>query len=261
MLTHEVNELSSTRILGTRIHIVENPGVAQIMDHWIRKEPDVCHYVVNTGMHGIITAHREPSFKEVLNSADLFAPDGIFVTLLARLKGFSIDRANTGPALMWEFGKIANQSGHKYFIYGDTDDTCQALAVKLHQAFPGIRLVGQYSPPFRDLTQQEDDDVVKMINEAQPDVLWVGLGAPKQERWMYEHQRRLKVPVVVGVGAAFKYHSGVINRAPRWIRKSSLEWLWRLGQEPRRVWRRVFLDAPQFLLLVALEMLGIRKYD
>ena len=240
---------------------MENPGVVQIMDRWVRTEPDECHYVVNTGMHGIITAHRDPSFKTVLNSADLFAPDGILVSLIVRLKGFSINRARTGPALMWDFGKIAHQSGYKYFIYGDTDDTLQALAVKLHEDFPGIRLVGQYSPPFRDLTQQEDDDTVRMINEAQPDVLWVGLGAPKQERWMYEHRERLKVPVVVGVGAAFKYHSENVSRAPRWVRNLTLEWLWRLVQEPRPVWRRVLLDAPQFLFLAVLELLGIRKYD
>ena len=170
-------------------------------------------------------------------------------------------RSQTGPELMWEFGKIADQRGHKYFIYGDTDDTLQALAVKLREAFPGIRLVGQYSPPFRDLTKQEDDEVMRMINEAKPDVLWVGLGAPKQERWMYEHRERLEVPVVVGVGAAFKYHSGTINRAPRWIRILALEWLWRLGQEPGRVWRRIFVDAPQFLFLAVTELLGIRKYN
>ena len=234
--------------------------MVQIMDHWVQAEPDVCHYVVNTGMHGIITAHRDTSFKTVLNSADLFVPDGILVTLIARLKGFSIHRSQTGPELMWEFGKIADQRGHKYFIYGDTDDTLQALAVNLREAFPGIRLVGQYSPPFRDLTQQEDDDVMSMINEAKPDVLWIGLGAPKQERWMYEHRARLEVPVVVGVGAAFKYHSGITNRAPQWIRVLALEWLWRLGQEPGRVWRRIFVDAPQFLFLAVTDLLGIRKY-
>ena len=211
-------------------------------------------------MHGIITAHRDSSFKEVLNSADLFAPDGILVMLVARLSGFSINRGRTGPALMWDFGKIASQRGHKYFIYGDTEDTLQALCEKLSETFPGIKLVGQFSPPFRDLTPEEDADVVRMINDAEPDVLWVGLGAPKQERWIFGHRDRLKVPVVVGVGAALKYHSGKVSRAPGRVRNLGLEWLWRLGQEPGRVWRRIFVDAPQFLLLAILELLGLKKY-
>lgn len=230
------------------------------MERWVKSEPDVCHYVVNTGMHGLITAHRDGSFKHILNSADLFAPDGILVTTIVRLRGFSIKRGNTGPALMFEFSKIANQNGLKYFFYGDTDDTLQALAGKMGEAFPGINLVGQYSPPFRDLTQQEDDEIVEMINQANPDVLWVGLGAPKQERWMFDHQGRLNVSVVVGVGAAFKYHSGIVSRAPRLFRNLGIEWLWRLGQEPGRVWRRVFIDAPQFLLLAVSELLGLRKF-
>ena len=239
--------------------MVENPDVVRIMDRWIQTEPGVLHHVVNTGMHGIITAHRDPGFKEILNSADLFAPDGVLVISIARLKGFSIKRSRTGPSLMWEFGEIADQRGYRYFIYGDTEDTLRALGDRFKDVFPGLQLAGQFSPPFRDLTQDEDDAVVRMINEAKPDVLWVGLGAPKQERWIFERRDRLNVPVVVGVGAAFKYYSGRVSRAPRWVRKLGLEWLWRLAQEPGRVWRRVVLDAPQFLMLVVLELLGRRR--
>ena len=259
-MTTAIDEVSSIHILGTKVHIVEIPDVIKVMDHWIQSEPETCHYIVNTGMHGIMTAHRDPGFKEVLNSADLFVPDGILVILVARLRGFFLRKRMTGPGLMWEFGETAGKKGHKYFIYGDTEDTLQALAAKLTEAYPGLKIVGLHAPPFRPLTPEEDEAVVRAINNADPDVLWVGLGAPKQERWIYEHRSRLKVPVVVGVGAALKYHSGMVRRAPSWIRNSGFEWLWRLLQEPGRVWRRVLIDAPQFLGLVALELSHLKKY-
>lgn len=234
--------------------------MVEIMDDWVQTEPGVCHQVINTGMHGIINGYRDPSFKKILNSADLFAPDGLLVVLIARLRGFPLSKAHTGPDLMWDFGKIADRKGYKYFIYGDTNDTLQTLSIRLRDSFPGLRLVGQYSPPFRELTEEEDQAVMRMIAEAKPDILWVGLGTPKQDRWIFEHRDRLKVPVAVGVGAAFKYHSGILRRAPPLFRNLGLEWLWRLSHEPTRVWRRVFIDTPQFMLLTAIELLGLKKF-
>ena len=239
--------------------MVEIPDVVRIMDHWIEAEPDRCHHVVNTGMHGIMEAHRDPEFKAILNSADLFAPDGILVVLLARLRGFSIRKKHTGPDLLWEFSKVANEKCYSYYIYGDTEETLQLLSAKLGEAFPGLKIAGLNSPPFRALTAAEDEADINKINEAAPHVLWVGLGAPKQERWISQHRKRLKVPIVVGAGASLKFSSGKVRRAPPWLRNRGLEWLWRLFQEPGRVWRRVLIDAPQFVGLAGLEFIGLRK--
>ena len=124
-----------------------------------------------------------------------------------------------------------------------------------------MQIAGTYSPPFGPLTPEEDEEVVQSINQAKPDVLWVGLGCPKQERWIYEHKHRLQVPVAIGIGAYFKFHSGQTKRAPTWVRNRGFEWLWRLWKEPKRIWRRVLIDTPNFAYHVGLELAGLRKYD
>ena len=259
-MTTVVDPIPSISILGSRIHMVEIPDVVRLMDRWVGTESLTCHHVVNTGMHGIMEAHRDPKFKAILNAAALFAPDGILVVLLARFRGYPLAKKNTGPDLMWEFSKIASEKCYKYFLLGDTEETLHALVAQLTRAFPGLRIVGHHSPPFRPLTPKEDESIINAINEANPDVLWVGLGVPKQEWWISDHRDRLKIPVVVGAGASFKFLSGTVKRAPPWMRNRGFEWLWRLAQEPRRVWRRVFVDAPQFVSLVALELAGLKKY-
>ena len=260
-MERSIEQFPLLRILGTRVHAVENPQVITLMERWIETDRQRCHHVVNTGMHGILEAHRDPKFKAILNAADLFAPDGILVLLIARLRGYPLKRRNTGPQLMWDFSEVAGHKGYRYFIYGDTEDTLQLLAAKLTESFPGLNIVGLDSPPFRPLTPEEDEAIIAAINEARPDVLWVGLGAPKQERWISEHRHRLNVPVAIGVGASFKFHSGKMRRAPVWLRNRGFEWLWRLVHEPKRVWRRVFLDAPKFMGLAALELSGLKRYD
>ena len=136
----------------------------------------------------------------------------------------------------------------------------ERLSAKLTSAFPGLQISGYHSPPFRALTPEEDEEIVNMINQARPDVLWVGLGMPKQEQWISDHRTALKAPVVVGAGASFKFLTGAVPRAPAWVRNLGFEWLWRLVQEPKRVWRRVVIDAPQFIALVFLQLTGMRKF-
>ncbi len=206
-----------------------------------------------TGMHGVMEARRSPYFKEVIDSAGLFVPDGFSLVAVARLRGIKINKRVSGPDLMWEACKHAEEVGHSVFFYGDTDHTLQALSIKLKERLPGLKIAGMHSPPFRELTMEEDVEEVAMINASGADILWVGLGLPKQEQWIYEHQHRLQVPVAIGVGAAFKFLSGQVRRAPRWIGDNGLEWLWRLAFEPKRVWRRVFIDGPHFMLCVIKE--------
>ena len=264
-MTQSTDQVSSTQlpyinILGNRVHMVELPDAARVMDRWIETEPHRCHHVVNSGMHGIMEGYRDSGFQAILKAADLFAPDGILVVLIARIRGHRLRKKNTGPELLWEFSKIADQKGYRFFFYGDTEDTLQQLAARLKESFPGLEIAGLNSPPFRPLTPEEDAEAISAINDAKPHVLWVGLGMPKQERWISEHRDRLRVPVVVGAGASLKFTSGNTERAPAWLRNWGFEWMWRLFQEPTRVWRRVFIDAPQFLGLVALELAGLKKY-
>jgi N-acetylglucosaminyldiphosphoundecaprenol N-acetyl-beta-D-mannosaminyltransferase len=130
----------------------------------------------------------------------------------------------------------------------------------LQQRFPGLEVVGGYSPPFRPLTGEEDEQVVQAINAADPDIVWIGLSTPKQERWMAEHLGRLTAPVLIGVGAAFDFHSGLKKQAPRWMQRSGLEWLFRLASEPDRLWRRYLVNNPLFMLLVLQQALGLERY-
>jgi len=254
-------ELPSIRVLGTRVHMVEISEVNIAMDRWISEENDKSHHVINSGMHGIMEAYKDPNLKLIMNSAELFAPDGILMVLVARIRGFGLRKQNTGPQLLWEFGRTANRKNYSYYLYGDEEDTLRLLEAKLNYAFPNLRVVGLHSPPFRPLTPEEDAAVVSSINQADPDVLWVGLGMPQQEIWIAEHRDKLNVPVVVGAGAAFKLISGNMKRAPDWLGNAGFEWLWRLISEPKRVWRRVVFDAPKFIGLVALELTGLKKYS
>lgn len=256
-----VQSVPLIQILGTRVHMIQMAEVISIMAGWIESESHWPHHIVNTGMHGIMEAHKDPAFKAILNSADILAPDGILAILTARFHGYRLRKDDTGPDLLWRFSEIANKNGFSYFLFGDTEHTLEKLSDKLHSAFPSLRVVGSTSPPFREWTTEEDEAMVASINQAQPDVLWVGLGMPKQERWIFEHRAALKVPVVVGVGASFKFISGTTPRAPRLIRNLGFEWMWRLAQEPRRVWRRVIIDAPQYVALVFLQSIGLKKFD
>lgn len=247
-------------ILGSRVHMVELDDAVAIMDRLIETEPARTHYVVNTGMHGLMEGWRDPKFRTILNEADLFCPDGILILLVARARGFSIRKSRTGPELLWKFCQATQKKGYKHYFYGDTDGTLRLMSGKLSQSFPDMNIVGFQSPPFRQLTAPEDESALAAINAASPDVLWVGLGAPKQERWIFEHRDRLNVPMVVGAGASFKFVAGTVTRAPVWLQNIGFEWLFRLMMEPRRVWRRLFLDAPQFIGLAMLEISGLKKY-
>ncbi len=148
--------------------------------------------------------------------------------------------------------------GTRHFFYGGGPGVAESLAERLQARFPGLEVAGTHTPPFRPLSEAEDASVVRLINESRADIVWVGLSTPKQERWMAAHLGRLEAPVMLGVGAAFDFHAGVIARAPAWMQKSGLEWCYRLASEPRRLWRRYLVMAPRFGVLVVLQVLGLR---
>lgn len=229
----------------TKINIIKMPEVLEKINYWIKNEPQKMHWIVVTGMHGIVEAEKHADFKYTISHADMFVPDGISLVWLERLKGFDIKKRVSGTDLMQELLKISEEKNYKNYFYGDEEDTLK----KISEKFPGIR-ANFYSPPFRELTEKEDGEIIKKINDAKPDILWVALGLPKQEKWIFEHREKLNVPVVIGVGAAFKFLSGKVKRAPKWVGNMGFEWLWRLFTEPKITWRRVFLDMPFFFFLV-----------
>jgi len=253
-------EKETISVLGVRVDVVGIPQVVDAMTGWIEHPEERCHHIVNTGMHGIMVAHRDEDFKGILNASDLFFPDGISVIWIASLRGHKLRKKDTGPELLLEFCKVANEKGFSSYFYGDTDETLGLLTSRLKKDYPNHRIAGAFSPPFRPLTPEEDEKIIANINSSGADVLWVGLGCPRQERWIYEHKDRLKVKVAAGVGAYFKFHSGQVKRAPGLVGNNGLEWLWRFALEPRRMWRRVLVDGPQFVGLSLLELSGLKKY-
>lgn len=247
-------------MLGVRVDAIQIPGAVERLEDWIGRR-ERCHYVAVTGMHGVMEALHDSSFHAILNSADMVVPDGMPLVWLARLAGHNLARRVYGPEFMMAFCETTEGRGYRHFFYGGKPGVAEKLASTLTSRFPRIQVAGICVPPFRPLTPEEDDAVVNQIERAAPDVLWVGLSTPKQERWMNSHRDRLKVPVLVGVGAAFDIHAGEVRQAPHWMREHGLEWLFRLCSEPRRLWRRYIVYGSEFLFWVALEQLGLRKFE
>jgi N-acetylglucosaminyldiphosphoundecaprenol N-acetyl-beta-D-mannosaminyltransferase len=251
---------TSFTVLGVGVNAVQISDVVARMQDWIMQRGS-CHSIAVTGMHGIMEAHHDPSFKLILNSSSMVVPDGMPLIWLARLKGNQLRRRVYGPELMTSFCEISVERGYRHFLYGGAPGVAEKLAGELSAQFPGLVIAGTYSPPFRPVTSEEDAEIMRTISAAQPDVLWVGLSTPKQERWMDAHRNLLKIPVLVGVGAAFDIHSGLKKQAPAWMQENGLEWLFRLVQEPKRLWRRYILYGSEFLFLVTLDLLRLRKSE
>ena len=251
---------TSFGVLGVRTHAVQLEQVVDRMREWIRKR-DGCHSIAATGMHGVVEAQHDASFKDVLNARDLVVPDGMPLVWLGRHKGHPLRRRVYGPDLLLAFCEQSAGQGYSHFFCGGEPGVAERLAESLKTRFPGLYVVGTYSPPFRPLTAAEDEEIVALIGRAAPDVLWVGLGTPKQERWMHSNKDKLDVPVMVGVGAAFDMLSGRRIQAPPWMREHGLEWFFRLIQEPRRLWRRYLLYGAQFIAYLVLESLRLKNFD
>jgi N-acetylglucosaminyldiphosphoundecaprenol N-acetyl-beta-D-mannosaminyltransferase len=258
--THPFKSYPRFRVLGVSVHAVQIPGLVALMERWIRNR-DGSHSIAATSMHGIVEAQRDPTFKKTLNSTDLVVPDGMPLVWLGRRVGCHLPRRVYGPDLMLAFCEQTGGRGYRHFFYGGEPGVPERLVDSLKRRFPLIEVCGTFSPPFRPLNEEEDREIGNMISRAAPDVLWVGLGTPKQERWMREHRDKLNVPVLVSVGAAFDFFSGRRNQAPSWMREHGLEWLFRLMQEPRRLWRRYLVDGFRFVAYLALDSLKVKCFD
>lgn len=247
-------------VLGVRVDAVQIPEAIARMEEWIARR-DATKYVAVTGMHGVTEALHDEEFKKILNGAGMAVADGYPLVVLGRRKGFALPRRVYGPELMEEFLAKTEGKGYRHFFYGGAEGVAEELARRMKNRFPGTLVAGTYGPPFRALTPAEEAEVAKRIGESCADIVWVGLSTPKQERWMARMRERLEAPVLVGVGAAFDFHTGRVRRAPKWMGEHGLEWAFRLAMEPARLWRRYLVYGSEFALHVAMEELRIRKYE
>jgi N-acetylglucosaminyldiphosphoundecaprenol N-acetyl-beta-D-mannosaminyltransferase len=239
--------------------------VVELCASWaaIRKTgtADSAQYICVASVHGIMVARDDPEFAKILNEADIATPDGMPVVWALRSFGASGQQRVYGPTLMLRICARAAQSGLRIFLHGGREETLPILETRLRGRFPGLTIAGSYSPPFRALTAAEEDYVTNRIWESDADIVFVGIGTPKQERWMYQHRMSFPGMTLIGVGAAFDFHSGRTRQAPPWIQRTGLEWLFRLGAEPLRLWKRYLLITPRFLPLWAIQKLRGARFQ
>jgi len=248
------SDLPCFEVAGVRVHAIEMADTMERLHSWISDPQSNARFVAVTAMHGVAEARRNGEFRRILNSADLVVADGTPLVWVGRIKGYHLRRRVSGCDLLDNFCSESG-SAYRHFFYGGTQGAAESLATALRDKFR-IVIAGTYTPPFRPLTNAEEAELASIVEQASPDVIWVGLSSPKQETWMYEHRHRLKVPLMVGVGAAFDLNSGNVRRAPVWMRDRGLEWLFRLASEPRRLWRRYLITIPKALWFVCLELIG-----
>lgn len=247
---------SCSNIVGVRVSAINMQLALETIDEWIRRREG--HYVCVTGVHGVVESYRNETVRKVHNAAGLVAPDGMPLVWLSRMNGHGWVSRVYGPDLMLAVCKNSIERGYRHFLYGGAPGVARRLAGRLTAQFRGLKIVGLYSPPFRALSPSEDRKISEAIKCTRPDVVWVGISTPKQELWMARHVKQLSPAVLIGVGAAFDFHAGLKQQAPRWMMRSGLEWLFRLSCEPLRLGPRYLKNNPLFLWLITLQMLGIR---
>jgi len=246
-------------VLGVGVSATTVADVLAQIDAWVATGAN--RYVCVTGVHGVMESQRDPALRDIHNRAGLVVPDGMPLVWLSWLSGHGFVERVYGPDLMLACCAASVPRGYRHYLYGGAADVPERLAARLQERFPGLKIAGTWSPPFRELSAAEEQDVIDRITLAKPDIVWVGLSTPKQERWMARYVERLPVPVLIGVGAAFDLHAGLKKQAPRWMQPIGLEWLFRLATEPRRLWRRYLINNPWFVWRLLLQSTGLVRHD
>jgi N-acetylglucosaminyldiphosphoundecaprenol N-acetyl-beta-D-mannosaminyltransferase len=217
-------------------------------------------YVCLAGVHGIMEAHRNPDLRVAYANSLLTAPDGMPTVWVGRWLGHRRMRRTTGPDLMIEVLSRSEFAGRTHFLYGGKEGVAQELEATLRVRIPGVHIVGTHTPPFRELSSEEELRLIETIDVLQPDVIWVGISTPKQERFMHRMLPRLRTTLMFGVGAAFDFHTGRIKDCPDWVKLAGLQWMDRLLQDPRHLWKRYLRNNPTFLWHILLQLTGLRHY-
>lgn len=239
-------------VLGVPVSALTMVDAVATIDRWIRDRTP--QYVCVTSVHGVMESQRDRDLLSIHQQAGLVTPDGMPLVWLSRLGGHREVERVYGPDLMLACCRRSLHTGARHYFFGGAPGIAERLAARLTAQFPGLAVAGTYCPPFRPMTSAEDAALIQHINRANPDIVWIGLGTPKQERWMADHVGKLRAAVLIGVGAAFDFHAGVKRQAPRWMQRSGLEWLFRLMSEPRRLWRRYLVNNPLFVWRTLLQL-------
>jgi N-acetylglucosaminyldiphosphoundecaprenol N-acetyl-beta-D-mannosaminyltransferase len=218
-------------------------------------------YVCLAGVHGIMEARRNPDLQSIFANAWLVAPDGMPTVWMGHLQGLSKMQRVFGPDLMLEVIGRKEHSHYRHFLCGGEPGVAEQLRDELLRRFPWATIVGTYTPPFRPMTHEEENDLAIQVHRIKPDIIWVGLSTPKQDRFMFRYLPMLDTKLMVGVGAAFLFHTGAIQDSPAWIKRAGLQWLHRLLQEPSRLWRRYLINVPLFLFQAGLQIARLRSYS
>ena len=247
-------KLNKFCILGVKISAIDINDACSLVEDAIlkRQKKYICVCPVST----IMECKRNEKVLMSVNSADLATPDGMPVVWIGKIQGYKNIRRVYGPELMQKICGISEKNGYRNYLYGSSPNVLTKLREKLNKKYPCLIINGSFSPPFRQLTKDEDDKIVEDINSSNPDIVWVGLGSPKQDLWMHEHRQRINAPIMIGVGAAFDFLAGTKPQAPRWIQDNGFEWLFRLITEPNRLWRRYLINNSLFVFYVTLELIS-----
>ena len=238
------------RVLDVPVHILSLGGAQDRIAAWVAARSRPSAVIVQTNAYSLVTAQEDPEYRQALQDVDLSLPDGMPVVWLLRRMGYDQRDRVYGPDLMLLLCEQAAKEGWRCFLYGGHPGIPERVRESLLSLFPSLQVVGAYSPPFHELSSAEDEESVRMINNANADILWVALGGPKQDLWMFHHRERLDVSVMHGVGAAFDFLAGRVPQAPRWMMNAGFEWFFRLLVEPRRLWKRYTVKNVKFLYLV-----------
>jgi N-acetylglucosaminyldiphosphoundecaprenol N-acetyl-beta-D-mannosaminyltransferase len=244
--------VKNTKILETRVDPTSYTAATALILEWAHKRES--HYICVANVHVIMEAYDSPDFRKIVNAADLVTPDGLPLVWSLRRLGHPKQQRVYGPELTLRLLSAAAEKGIPVGFLGGTQETIELLVNNVHQRFPALQIVYRFSPPFRPVSVDEDELIVKEINDSGARILFVGLGCPKQERWMAEHKGKIQA-VMVGVGAAFDFIAGTKRQVPKWMQPIGLEWLFRFSQEPGRLWWRYLYHNPRFVFLVMLPML------
>lgn len=243
--------LPSFPVVDVRISALTFELALATLDGWIARRER--HYVNICTTHTVLECHDRPDLAAIVNDAGMATPDGMPLVWLGRLHGQRVERVY-GPDVMLAACAQGQNRGYRHFFYGGAEGVAEQLVARLRARFPALQVAGIYTPPFRPLTPEEEQEVAALINASQADIVWVGLGTPKQDYWVARFRPLLEAPVLLAVGAAFDFHAGRVRQAPRWMQRSGLEWLFRLSQDPVRLWQRYLVGNPRFVYLVARQM-------
>ncbi len=251
-------KLEKNNILGVGVSAINMDIATDQISAWVDNKE--ANYICVTPVHSIMMCFDSPELRTIYNDAGMVTPDGMPVVWLSRFLGSSHVSRVYGPDLLIAMCKKTEKDGTRHFFYGGADGVADKLVENLKANFPDLNVVGTYCPPFRPLTDEEDTIILNQIKNANPDIIWVGLGAPKQEFWMSSHLNQLAPSVLIGIGAAFDFHAGLVKQAPKWMQSNGLEWLFRFFQEPKRLWYRYLVNNPRFIFNTLLQVSGAKKY-